>query len=93
VQTPDTAETIALRALSWIAGDGEMLGHFMNATGAQTDDLKRSAGDPVFLGSVLDFLLLDDAWVMAFCTAEGLDCRVPGEARAVLPGGATTHWT
>ncbi len=43
MQTPDTAETVALRALSWIAGDAEMLGHFLNATGAQTGDLKRSA--------------------------------------------------
>lgn len=93
MQTPDTAETVALRALSWIAGDAEMLGHFMNATGARVDDLARSAQDPGFLGSVLDFLLLDDAWVVAFCTAEGLDCQVPGEARAVLPGGAMTHWT
>jgi hypothetical protein len=93
VQTPDTAETVALRALSWIAGDAEMLGHFLHTTGARTDDLKRSAQDPVFLGSVLDFLLLDDAWVVAFCAAERLDCRVPGEARAVLPGGAMTHWT
>jgi len=93
VLNPDTAETIALRALSWIAADEEMLAHFVNATGARTDDLAGAARDPEFLGSVLDFLLLDDAWVVAFCSAQRLDCRMPAEARAVLPGGAVTHWT
>ncbi len=39
------------------------------------------------LASVLDFLLMEDAWVMAFCTVTGLPFTAPMEARAGLPGG------
>ncbi len=90
---PESAETLALRALAWIAGDAEMLTHFMNATGAQAGDLAARAGDAEFLGSVLDFVLMDDAWIVAFCDVEGLAYEAPGRARAALPGGAVAHWT
>jgi hypothetical protein len=36
---------------------------------------------------VLDFLLMDDAWVVAFCDAAGLPYEAPMRARAALPGG------
>ena len=52
-----------------------------------------AARNPEFLGAVLDFLLMDDAWVIAFCDAEGHPYTAPMMARAVLPGGAATHWT
>jgi hypothetical protein len=55
--------------------------------------LRAGAGDPAFLGSVLDFLMMDDAWVVAFCDAAGIAYTVPMQARAALPGGAVTHWT
>jgi len=42
---------------------------------------------------VLDFLLMDDAWVMGFCEAEGLKYDQPMYARAALPGGEQVNWT
>ena len=41
----------------------------------------------------LDFLVLDDSWVMAFCDANSLAYDLPAQARAVLSGGAEIHWT
>lgn len=89
----DTAEAIALRALAWLAGQEDLLPVFLGASGASALDLRERAEDPDFLASVLDFLVMDDAWVLAFCSAEGLQPGVPMQARAALPGGAQTHWT
>lgn len=89
----EAAETIALQALGWIAGNDELLPVFLGASGASIDDLKTRAQDPEFLGALLDFLTMDDAWVMAFCDAAGLTYETPLAARQALPGGAQTHWT
>lgn len=89
----DSAETIALQALGWLAGNDELLPVFLGSTGAALSDLVAGAGDPVFLASVLDFLLMDDAWVVACCDAQGLPYPALMEARAAFPGGAQFHWT
>ncbi len=90
----ESAETLALAALAWLVGNEELLPVFLGSTGADAEDLRRQAGDPVFLGSVLDFLTMDDAWVIAFCDANGLPYEGP-RCRPVtgLPGGEMTHWT
>ena len=89
----DAAETIALKALTWLAGNDDLLPVFLGASGASAADLRDRAQDTEFLGFILEFLLMDDAWVMAFCAAEGLDNTAPMQARAALPGGAEIHWT
>lgn len=89
----ETAETLALRALGWIIGHEELLPIFLGATGTSPDELRRRAADPDFMVSVLDFLLMDDAWVIAFCDAEGFAYGEPLAARGALPGGDETHWT
>jgi hypothetical protein len=89
----DSAETVALQALGWLAAQEELLPVFLGSTGASLPDLARGAGEPAFLRAVLDFLVLDDAWVVAFCDAEGLAYSLPLQARAVLSGGADHHWT
>jgi len=91
--TQDSAETVALGALGWLAGHDELLPVFLGATGASEADLRARAADPEFLGAVLDFLTMDDAWITAFCDAQGLGYDVPMRARAVLPGGAEMSWT
>ena len=87
------AETFALEALAWLLANDDLLPVFMGATGAAGDDLRAGADDPAFLGSVLDFLMMDDAWVVAFCDAAGAAYDRPMAARAALPGGEQVHWT
>ena len=89
----EKAETVAIKALGWMAGNDEVLGQFMGASGASVDDLRDAAHDPAFLGALLDFLMLEDAWVIAFCDAAGMPYDAPMRARAALPGGAQMHWT
>jgi len=93
ISAEQMAETVAIQALGWMAGNDEVLGLFMGASGASVDDLRAGAGDPAFLGALLDFLMQEDAWVVAFCDAAGLPYDAPMRARAALPGGAQMHWT
>lgn len=89
----ETAETVGLQAVAWLAANDELLPVFMGATGVSEADFRSDLEDPVFQGSVLDFLLMDDAWIMAFCEASGLTYEMPMQARAALPGGGAVHWT
>ena len=59
----DSAEVLALEALSWLVGHDELLPVFLGATGAGEGDIRTRAKDPEFLASVMDFLLMDDAWI------------------------------
>jgi len=89
----DRAEEIALLALGWLAGNEELLPVFLGASGAGLDDLRAGAADPAFQAAVLDFLLMDDAWVMACCEALTLPFDTLVQARQALPGGCLPNWT
>jgi hypothetical protein len=71
----DTAETIAIQALGWLASDEDLLPVFMGASGVSADDMRTRANDPTFLISLLDFITMDDAWVMRFCDAHAIHTK------------------
>jgi hypothetical protein len=89
----DQAALLGIKSLGWLAANDELLPVFLGASGTSLSDLRDRAQDPDFLGAVLDFLLMDDAWVMAFCESENLPYEKLAEARAALPGGQQMHWT
>lgn len=91
--TVSQAEIVALQALSWLASEEDLLPVFLGTTGASIEDLRERAADADFLGSVLDFLMNDDAWVMRFCDSVNLSYETPMHARAALPGGGQRYWT
>ncbi|MFV0359578.1 DUF3572 domain-containing protein [Tropicimonas sp.] len=88
----ENAETLAIRALAWLVGNDELLPLFLGSTGATAADLRTRADDPEFLGSVLEFLTMDDAWIAAFCEAERIDYALPLAARVAL-GDVAPDWT
>ena len=89
----ERAQTIGLQALAWLVGNDDLLPGFMGATGTAEADLRARAGDPVFLASVLDYVTMDDNWVIAFCDATGLTYTDPLTARHAMPGAEQVHWT
>ena len=91
--TRESAETTALQVLAWLAANEDLLPTFLGATGASEADVRAGATDPVFLGSVLDFLMMDDAWVMQFCDSAHVPYQTPMQARQMLPGGEQVNWT
>ncbi|WP_299154758.1 DUF3572 domain-containing protein [uncultured Tateyamaria sp.] len=89
----ESAEVIGLKALAWLAAHEELLPVFLGATGASEADVRSGATDPAFLGALLDFVMMDDAWVREFCDGAGLPYEQPMIARMSLPGGGQVHWT
>jgi hypothetical protein len=93
IHTQESAELVAIQALGWLAANDDLMPVFLNASGADVADLRKQARDPAFLAAVLDFLLMDDAWVVGFCEHAQLKYDAPMRARAALPGGEQVNWT
>lgn len=89
----ERAEIIALQALGWLVANEELCPVFLGATGGSADDLRARAMDPDFQASVLEFITMDDAWVVSFCDAVGLAYDQPLRARYALPGAEQVNWT
>ena len=89
----EKSQVVALQAVAWLVGDDALCPVFLGATGASETDLRERIGDLEFLGSVLDFLLLDDNWVIGFCDQHALPYESVMQARSCLPGGDQVHWT
>ncbi len=89
----ESAHVLALQALEWLAGDEELFTSFLDSTGASAANLARRAEDEDFLRAILDFLSMNDAWVVAFCDQRDLPYTAPMNARAALAGGAIENWT
>lgn len=89
---PEQAIGIGQDAVIWLAGQPEELTAFLGASGLAHGSLRGRAGDPEFLGFVLDFVLGADARVLDFARSAGLRPEDPARARAAL-GGGDRHWT
>ena len=93
MMTNDRAESIAVDALGWMAMREDLLEGFLSTTGASADELRGLAGDPGFLGFVLDHVLSQDEYVLDFAQAVQIDAADVATARACLPGGDVPNWT
>ncbi|GEM_PF-1473958 len=81
----EDAEAVALSAVAFIAADDSLLSRFVALTGCGLDDLRARIADRAFLGAVLDFLMGDEATVIAFAEHEGFPPELTMLARAKLP--------
>ena len=88
----DAAEKLALEALAWLAASDDLFGVFLGSTGANVSEVQSRAAEPDFLVSVLDFLVLDDQWIVGFCDHTGYAYDKPEHARQMLNGGGDLNW-
>lgn len=88
-----SAEVLALQAVSWLATDSDLLGAFLNETGAEPGSLAAGVKQPAFLAAVLDFILAQDQRVLDCAAALETSPQKVTEARAFLPGGDVPNWT
>ena len=79
-------ETIALKALAYLAGDEKALNQFLGLTGMAVEDLKKGATEASFLAGILDYFLQDEALLLAFAGASDLTPETIARARQRLPG-------
>jgi hypothetical protein len=56
----DSARSLAVSALTFIAADPDRLTRYLGITGLGPDNLRSAAADPAFLSSVLDYLVAAD---------------------------------
>ncbi len=68
----ELAETLALRALTFILSEPSYLQRFLAETGLTPDDLRAAAQSPELLGAVLQYLLGNEAMLLAFAANEGV---------------------
>ncbi|MBV1934900.1 MAG: DUF3572 domain-containing protein [Parvibaculaceae bacterium] len=92
--TPEAAETLALEAISFIAGDEDLVAGLLDQTGMGVDELRDALGKADTVGQtlagVLDYLLMNDEWVLNFAEQVNIAPEKVLSARAALPGGL--HW-
>lgn len=93
--TPEAAETLALEAISFIANDEDLVAGLFDQTGMGGDELRDALGNDETaaqaLAGVLDYLLMNDEWVLNFAQQVNIAPEKVLSARAALPGGQ--HWS
>ncbi len=82
--TPEAAETIALQALVHLTQSPDDLGRFLASSGLGPAELKARAHEPELLSGVLDFLLGNEALLVAFCEAGSRSAKDVHMARHLL---------
>ena len=80
------AETVALKALTFVLSDAGLRNRFIAVSGTAPGDFESQIENPDFLAGVLDFLLANEPDLMAFCEAAQLDPEVPSKAHWALVG-------
>ena len=89
----EIAETRALEVLTWVLSEDDLIQVFMGTTGASQDDLRSNTLNHEFLISILDFVLMDDSWVISCSKFMNID---PSQIRIIkmsLHGGQEVNWT
>jgi hypothetical protein len=82
----EAAESIAIQALSYIAGEPEQLGRFLAISGIGPEQIRQAAREPHFLAGVLAHVMGDERLLLAFAQEAGIDPAAVGRAHDVLGG-------
>ena len=89
----EIAETRALEVLTWVLAEDDLIQVFMDATGASQDDLRSNTSNHEFLVSILDFVLMDDSWVISCSKFMNIDPSQIQVIKMSLDGGQEVNWT
>lgn len=84
----ETAEMLAIQALSFIAEQPDALGRFLDMSGISAAQLRAAAQQPGFLAGVLEHMLGDENLLLAFARSAGIDPAEVARAASALGG----HW-
>ena len=79
-------EALAIDALGFLAEDAERLSRFLDITGLDPTTLRAAAREPLFLVSVLDHLLADEALLFTYAANRRIEPGIISSARDRLGG-------
>ena len=89
----EIAETRALEVLTWVLSEDDLIQVFMGATGASQNDLRSNTLSHEFLLSILDFVLMDDRWVISCSKFLNIDPSQIHLIKISLDGSQEVNWT
>tara|TARA_B100000927_G_scaffold245645_1_gene208285 strand:+ start:523 stop:801 length:279 start_codon:yes stop_codon:yes gene_type:complete len=89
----EIAETRALEVLTWVLSEDDLIKVFMGTTGASQNDLRSNTLSHEFLVSILDFVLMDDRWVISCSKFLNIDPSQIHLIKISLDGGQEVNWT
>jgi hypothetical protein len=80
----DEAEALAMRGLTYLAGDADRLARFVALTGVGPDTMRERIAETSFLMGVLDHFLGDEAMLVDFTASIEAEPELVAEARRAL---------
>jgi hypothetical protein len=84
----ESAELLAVQALTFIAEDEARMRSFARATGIEPSQMRAAARQDGFLAGVLEHILDNESLLVAFADSAGIDPAEIARARAALGRGA-----
>ena len=84
--TREAAEAVGVQALAYLADDPERLGRFLALSGLGPETIRAAAHDASFLAGVLEYMIGDEALLVAFAERLGAAPERVVEAQAMLAG-------
>jgi hypothetical protein len=84
--TREAAEAVGVQALAYLAEDPERLGRFLALSGLGPETIRAAAHDPAFLAGVLEYVIGDEALLLALAAHVQVAPERVGEAHAALAG-------
>lgn len=88
-QSVKAGEFIALKGIEFFAQNPEALAGFFAHTGSGPSDLKANISNPLFLASILDYMMMDESVLLEFAQTMDLRPQDIVKARLMLPGADT----
>ena len=85
---PARAAALAVQVLAWLAAAPERLSRFLAVTGLDPASIRAAACEPHFQASVLEYLLQDEALLVAFAADAGVAPSDVERARHAVAGAA-----
>ena len=85
-QTPNDPYALALSALAAALTDERRAQRFLALTGIETDELRRRAGDPALLASLIAFLEAHEPDLLSVSEAIGVKADALVAARRAIEG-------
>ena len=82
--TKDAAEKMAAEVLGFLAENAAHLGRFLALSGLSPGTLRAAAKEPQFLAALLDYLLADEAALLAFAAKSGHEPSAIVQAQKLL---------
>jgi hypothetical protein len=84
----ESAELLAVQALTFIAKDEARMHAFLGATGLEPDQIRAAARHDGFFAGVLEHILDNESLLVAFADSTGINPAEIARARVALGRGA-----